>query len=180
MSEQDVLESDQVFETREEGVAFVRRQLAAELSAAIRAARSGEEIGKALSDFKRKWNQTRVRLRVARYSGGVYLCKRPANLRFLPQAVDHHWLKTDRFEAGMGGDCPVPGQGCSDFPLVATRTMDHSGQSDQLNATCQQVGDIEEACVDAQIAPGRSTGRWLPWNHCQSFASRILVLCRTK
>ncbi len=179
-SESRIFETEQVFESREEGVAYVKKQLAEELIANFRAAKSYADINRAFDDFATKINQTRVRLKIKRYSGGVFQCQRPADIPGSANLIDHHWLMTDKYEAGMGGDCPVPGQGCSDVPFIPTSTKDHSGQSDQMNASCSLVPDVDEDCVNARIAPGRPLGPRLPWNQCQSFASRVLFLCRIK
>jgi RHS repeat-associated protein len=113
----------------------------------------------------------------------VELCRRDVNIdwvgsanRYMPQ---HHWIRTDTAEAGMGGVCPVPGQGCSDRPGVQTQTIPHAGQGAAPGSTCMTVPDVDEQCVNRAIAPGQAQGRWMPWNQCQSFASDVLYRCST-
>lgn len=111
----------------------------------------------------------------------VALCKRPADLPFPLNQANHYWLKTDKHEAGMGGmRGVVPGQdGNSDKPYDSTQTVDHTGQSKAPNASCELQINVDEACVDKNIRPGQGTGRWHPYNQCQSFAYGVLSKCRT-
>ena len=109
----------------------------------------------------------------------VLLCKRPADLPFPFNQFDHWWIKTDKYEAGMGArPGEIPGQGNSDLPYTPTQTVDHTGQSEAPNATCEEKPDEDEECVDEAIAPGQPTGPWLPFNQCQTFAAEVLVGCR--
>jgi hypothetical protein len=111
----------------------------------------------------------------------VWLCKRKANLSGPLGMVDHHWLKTDTYESGMGATPgEIPGQGNSDCPLTQTQTVDHQGQFWEDGAECTQVKDVDEDCADNKIKPGNLTGRWLPWNQCQSFASDVINACPVK
>ncbi|MEZ4726002.1 MAG: RHS repeat-associated core domain-containing protein [Caldilineaceae bacterium] len=106
----------------------------------------------------------------------VFLCKRPADL---PIPVDHHWIKTDTYEAGMGGlNGNVPAQnGNWDWPYSNTQTNDHSGQSTADNASCVEIPDADEECVNSKIKPSQSTGRFSSWNNCQSFSKTVLEQC---
>lgn len=118
------------------------------------------------------------------YWTGVLRCKRPINISWVGRAStvlpNHNWILTGTAEAGMGARCPVPGQGCSDVPGAQTQTLDHTGQSQTSDASCEIVPDIDEQCVSDAIRPGQSTGRWMPWNQCQSFADDVLEKCSTK
>ena len=109
----------------------------------------------------------------------VYLCHRAADLPFPLNQADHYWVKTDTYESGMAGACPVPGQGCADKPYSDTATKDHSGQSTQSNSSCELQKNVDEQCVDSKIKPGQPTGAWSPINQCQSFAFSAINQCRT-
>jgi RHS repeat-associated protein len=111
----------------------------------------------------------------------VFLCRRPADLPFPLNQFDHYWIKTDTYEAGMGGmRGGVPGQnGNSDRPYDPTQTVDHSGQSKASNASCEKQRNVDEQCVNDLIQPGQSTGGWNPYNQCQSFAFSAINRCRT-
>ena len=111
----------------------------------------------------------------------VFICRRPADLPFPLNIFDHHWLKTDTLEAGMGGmRGVVPAQnGNADSPYDPTQTVDHSGQSRAPNATCEKQNNVDEQCVNSSIRPGQSTGTWNPYNQCQSFSYSVLSKCRT-
>jgi RHS repeat-associated protein len=106
---------------------------------------------------------------------------RPADLPFPANQYDHYWIKTDKYESGMGGmDGNVPGQeGRSDWPYADTQTVDHTGQSKAPNARRVEIPfDVDEQCVNDLIRPGRQTGPWTPFNQCQSFVSDVLEACR--
>lgn len=109
----------------------------------------------------------------------VLLCKRPADLPFPLNLFDHYWIKTDKYESGMGGECAVPGQGCADRPYSATATKDHTGQSKAANSTCEKMNNVDEMCVNEIIAPGQPTGPWHLFNQCQNFAYGAINRCRT-
>lgn len=72
----------------------------------------------------------------------------------------------------------IPGQGNSDILYTSTQTVDHTDQSEAPNATCEEKPDVDEQCVNEAIAPGQSTGPWMPTNQCQTFASQGLAACR--
>lgn len=112
----------------------------------------------------------------------VLLCSRPVDIDGIPSGLrpllKHNWIKTDKYEAGMGGACPVPGQGCADVPYTGTETKDHSGQSQEPGAICEEQRNVDEACVNGKIAPGQPTGSWNPMNQCQSFANSVIGQCR--
>jgi len=113
---------------------------------------------------------------------GVYHCRRPVNIEWIPSKLRsifpyHHWIKTEKYEAGMGGECPVPGQNCSDIPYSPTETKNHSGQSEEINASCKLVPNIDEECVNDLIMPGRSTGAWTLTNQCQTFVKDVINEC---
>jgi hypothetical protein len=112
----------------------------------------------------------------------VLVCSRPVDIAWIPGNAAsylpyHQWIKTDTLEAGMGANCPVPGQQCSDRPLDPTFTRSHAGQSSAPNASCSPVREVDENCVNNAIRPGQSTGRWLPWNQCQSFVQDVINRC---
>ena len=114
----------------------------------------------------------------------VEICKRAVDINWIPGGASrllpgHSWLKTDTAEAGMGANCPVPGQGCSDRPLDRTYAKDHSGQSTKPNASCTPVPDVDEQCVNKAISLGQYLGRWTPVNQCQSFVQSVIERCST-
>jgi RHS repeat-associated protein len=113
----------------------------------------------------------------------VYVCSRPIDLAWVPNAISpffpkHSWIKTDTYEAGMGGLCPIPGQGCADIPHVTkVTTIDHSGQSNASNSTCKKMQNIDESCVNKRIALGQSLGTWGIHNNCSSFTWGTISQC---
>lgn len=109
----------------------------------------------------------------------VYLCHRKADLPFPMNLASHYWVKTDSKEAGMGANCPNPGQQCSDAPLTETKIIDSSGQSDAAGVECEPQNNVDEKCVNDRLIIGTPTGRWGPWNQCQSFAYGTVNACRT-
>ncbi|MCP4701133.1 MAG: RHS repeat-associated core domain-containing protein, partial [Gammaproteobacteria bacterium] len=110
---------------------------------------------------------------------------RPADFSSPYNHVDHHWLKTDKYESGMGPLEGVPGQDGTtpDLPFFTpVYTTDHSGQSDRTDA--RQIPlpfPVDEECVNKYIRPGRSLGNFLlpPYYHCQAFTYDVLQKCRS-
>ncbi len=112
----------------------------------------------------------------------VYWCDRQINIDWIPEWVRpllrHHWIKTDKHESGMGGECPIPGQDCADVPYDPVKTKDHSGQSSEPGASCTLMHNVDEECVNDLIKPKQDIGEWTPYNQCQSFAGYVMSKCR--
>jgi RHS repeat-associated protein len=97
------------------------------------------------------------------------------------KAVDHHWLKTNQYESGMGpADGQVPAQeGRSDYFGSPVVTVDHTGQSKASNARQIPIPfPVDEECVNSFIRPGQSLGQFTPSNQCQAFSEETLNRCR--
>jgi RHS repeat-associated protein len=106
----------------------------------------------------------------------VSICSQPA-FGFLP--VDHHWIKTDSIEAGMGGARGnAPGNQSGDWPGDPVIVTDHTGRSEEKGSSCEKVHNVDEKKVNDQLVPGRPIGRWTPSNQCQSFAASVLKNAR--
>ncbi|MEX8507378.1 MAG: RHS repeat-associated core domain-containing protein, partial [Leptothrix ochracea] len=102
----------------------------------------------------------------------VEVCSQPA---FGGMPVDHHWLKTDTAEAGMGGTRGnVPGNQSGDMPGDPVQVTDHRGRSKEAGASCKKVDGVDENKVNAALKIGRPLGRWGPTNQCQSFVRQTL------
>ena len=112
----------------------------------------------------------------------VYLCTRPVNVDWIPASLQpylrHMWVRTSTLEAGMGGQCPIPGQGCADVPYTGTVTKSHKDQSKEPGATCVLQRNVDEDCVNRRITPGQPTGTWSMLNQCQSFSNGVVAACR--
>jgi hypothetical protein len=113
----------------------------------------------------------------------VYMCTRPVDVWWIPGMAasylpQHTWIKTDTYESGMGANCPIPGQQCSDRPYSQTTTVSHAGQSMQPNSSCVRMQNVSETCVNNLIKPGNPAGTWNAFNQCQSFAWGAIGQCR--
>ena len=87
----------------------------------------------------------------------------------------HCFIKTDTMEAGMGpeGGGPLPA-----FPLgMRTSINNHSGQN--AGADCQEISDVDEACVNRELQY-RYTGEWRLNNNCNTLAASIIRKCKKK
>lgn len=103
----------------------------------------------------------------------VSVCSQPA---FGGMPVDHHWLKTDTVEAGMGGTRGnVPGNQSGDMPGDPVQVTDHRGRSKEAGASCKKVDGVDENKVNNALKIGRPLGRWGPTNQCQSFVRQTLL-----
>ena len=86
--------------------------------------------------------------------------------------LKHCWLKTASKAAGMGPaeDGPLPA-----CPLgVQTKITNHSGET----GNCTEQKCIDESCVNQELQIGKATGRWTPWNNCNTFVNDILKKCK--
>ena len=110
----------------------------------------------------------------------VFNCRRPAQIA--GGMVNHHWIKTDNKEAGMGradGD-GIPGAQ-SDSPYITpTAIRDHSGESNKPGASCEVVPWADEKKVDELLQIGQPLGSWSPINQCQSFVYGTLNKADTR
>lgn len=109
----------------------------------------------------------------------VYKCRRPTRFNFWGYEVSigsHYWLKTDAKEAGLGA-CGqgVPGQGGSDSPYVTqTCINDHPRESQQPNASCEEVPGVNESLIDRLLDIGKPMGRWTVGNNCVTFVNQTI------
>ncbi|MBF0647048.1 hypothetical protein HTZ97_09490 [Desulfuromonas acetoxidans] len=89
---------------------------------------------------------------------------------------------TDTKEAGMGAAAgEIPGQnGNSDLPGVPVQVVDHTGQYDADNSSCEYYPHADEECVNNELEIGRSLGFWGPTNNCQTFANEVINKCSKK
>ncbi|MEW5775158.1 MAG: RHS repeat-associated core domain-containing protein, partial [Thermodesulfobacteriota bacterium] len=119
----------------------------------------------------------------------VYVGSRKADLRWPLNQFDHKWLRTEKYESGMGqapkdgqADGNVPGvEGRSDRPYAPTETVDHSGESQREGnpVRYEKVTGMNVDCVNARIKPGQKTGPWAPgFNDCHGFVGSILHDCK--
>lgn len=107
---------------------------------------------------------------------------RPADLPFPANQLEHWWIRTDTYEAGMGErEGEIPGQdGNVACCYIATQTVDHTGQSNMPNAHQLPIPfQVDEECVNELIRPGNQTGPWVPpFNDCHTFVWSVLNRCR--
>jgi RHS repeat-associated protein len=117
----------------------------------------------------------------------VYICHRAVQLvgffgflNDLPSRVTHTWVKTGSREAGLGPEIgTVPGQNAPpDLPFIPVAVVDHTGESKAPNASCTEIPNEDEDCVDRELRLGEPQGRFVPGvNDCGSFANRVLNRC---
>lgn len=111
----------------------------------------------------------------------VELCKRPVEIKVIEYTgLQHHWLRTSKKEVGIGPHTGgVPGQGGNDgYYGVPTTMNDHTGQGDAVDATCVELKDVDEACVNEKLALGTPKGRWIPpLNDCHTVTAKIVDDC---
>ena len=118
------------------------------------------------------------------YGLEVVKCARAADLAWPASEFDHHWLKTDTYESGMGiAGGIIPGEGAeSGGLLIETETVDHTGQCEKEGSRPIPIDfPVDEGCINKLIAPGQPLGLWMipPTNQCQSWTSGVLESCRT-
>lgn len=88
-------------------------------------------------------------------------------------------------EAGLGqpgGN--VPGQGdyesANNIPYFSdTEIVDHTGQADKKNASCEIIPGVDERCVNEKLELGKPMGNWiLGGNDCWQFAKEVVKKCK--
>ena len=108
------------------------------------------------------------------YGLEVQVCMQPA-FGITGNPIDHHWIRTDTVEAGMGGTRGnVPGNESGDRPGDPVQVTDHRGRHREEGAKCETVTGVDEEKVNALLEIGRPLGRWGPTNQCQSFVRNVL------
>ena len=92
----------------------------------------------------------------------VYPCSQPAfGIPWNP--IDHHWLKTDLLEAGMGGTRGnIPGNDSGDMPGDSVKVVDHAGRSTKPGASCKKIEGVDEQKVNEALQLNRPLGHWGP------------------
>ncbi len=116
---------------------------------------------------------------------GVELCERPADIIVVRDlGIPHRWLKTTTKEAGMGiAGGKIPGHDDKDGPssggfLGKTELVDHTGESNLVESVCTPRPDLDEDCVDKELAIGKPEGRWFPaLNDCHVVVADIEEKC---
>ena len=93
----------------------------------------------------------------------------------------HAWIKTDKYEAGLGNAEGVPGengQQSADMPLSKTYVQDHTGRAYLLET---KVDGVDEDCVNAYISTFRRVGNWVPlMSDCNTFVGSVISNCTPK
>jgi RHS repeat-associated protein len=91
--------------------------------------------------------------------------------------LKHCFIKTDTVEAGMGPANNGPLPAC---PIgVDTAIVAHTGQSTDPGTSCREIPWVDQNCVNQQLELGRRTGRWTPFNQCNSFTRDVFNTCRS-
>ena len=104
---------------------------------------------------------------------GVWRCSRPADI--LGGIVDHHWIKTNNIEAGLGEvGQGAPGNETASPYVTETRINDHTGQSQRADSSCECIEDVNATRVEEMMTIGRPTGKWTFTNTCQSLVRDVL------
>jgi len=113
----------------------------------------------------------------------VEFCKRNVEIKMLEYTgLKHHWLRTSTKEAGMGpAGAGVPGKanGNNGSLLGPTTINDHTGEWEGVDAICEELPDVDEACVNEKLTLGKPTGRWTPGlNDCHTVTTNIIEDCK--
>ncbi len=105
--------------------------------------------------------------------GKVLLCQAPAEIA--GGLVDHYWLKTDKVEAGMGGEVAEPGEQYESPYITDVYVRDHSGQStSREGAECRPVPGLCVNKVEEQLEIDHPLGRFHPLNNCATFCAEVI------
>ena len=71
--------------------------------------------------------------------------------------------------------CSLAGNNRSDLPWVTeTYVSDHSCE---VGGRCEVMPDVDEKCVNRELAIGKYLGRFGALNNCQTYAWTVLTKC---
>jgi RHS repeat-associated protein len=87
----------------------------------------------------------------------------------------HCFLKTDTKTAGMGPANPPKGGGLPSCPCGTDTAI--TDQSKETGASCYDIPDADETCVNNELVIGKSLGKWGPNNNCNTFAGQVVKKC---
>jgi hypothetical protein len=112
----------------------------------------------------------------------VEVCNRPVEIPIVEHTrLPHRWLKTSHVEAGMGaaaGGVPGHAPGNNGALFGKTTINNHAGESDLPYSTCEELPNVDEACVEERLKLGTPTGRWTPGlNDCHTVVAKIIADC---
>jgi len=113
----------------------------------------------------------------------VEICRQASTAIPLISGEEHWWIRTASSEAGMFPDPVVTGGW-----LPNTVVSDHTGMGDAPDAECDPVENVDEECVDKNLATNKTTpsgvkyGRWIGiygivGGTCQNFVDDVLDSC---
>jgi RHS repeat-associated protein len=91
--------------------------------------------------------------------------------------VDHCWLQTNTITAGMASSpqCRANVGARSELPWkTKVYVSDHSCE---VGGRCNVMPDIDEDCVNRELAIGKSLGRFGLLNNCQTFVFSVAKKC---
>ncbi len=112
----------------------------------------------------------------------VYLCCREIQVNWWADfgadlfGMKHCFIMTDSKECGMGpaDDGPLPA-----WPVgIPTKINPHYGQGVPNSPMCKLIPDVDEKCINNACTQSGSTGKWSPWNNCNTWAKKTLNSCR--
>ncbi len=101
----------------------------------------------------------------------VEICSRSVNVPWVPNWVQHMWVRTSTKSMGMGTmDC---GDLVGSPYLAQTKLCDHSTET----GSCQELKCVDETCVNNELILGKPLGRWGLTNNCATFAGYVTGKC---
>jgi len=104
----------------------------------------------------------------------VELCSAPVDVWWVPDFIEHAWLKTSSKEAGMGL------VGCGSLvgsPIGKQTAICPPGRS----GNCKEVSScVDATCVNNELITGKPLGPWGPLNNCWSFVGEVINKCAKK
>jgi hypothetical protein len=90
--------------------------------------------------------------------------------------LKHCWLETSTQSGGMGA-AGIDGLPMSPCYGTETEIKDHSSEP---KTDCEDMSGCDEACINKEIQPGRSTGTWSRTNNCNTFVDKAIEKCCKK
>lgn len=91
--------------------------------------------------------------------------------------IDHCWIKTDSVSAGMASSPQCRRGVGDDYEMLYKTKVYISDHSCESSKRCMPIDDVDEECVNKELAIGKYLGRFHATNNCRSLANDVIAKC---
>ena len=91
--------------------------------------------------------------------------------------VEHCWLQTNTITAGMASSPQCRANVGGRYEFLWKTKVYVSDHSCEVGGRCNVIPDMDEDCVNRELAIGKSLGRFGFFNNCQTFVFSVTKKC---